>query len=212
LGTIKQPHFSKGGNALALKVRNLLLVAGLLLTASAAQAQTLFSDNFNSEPSVLNYVGFANWTVSGGTVDTFTPYAGFGVSVDMDGSTGNAGILTTNTTFNLTPGNYILSFALGKNGGTLETMTVSIGSAFSEVFQDSLSYPTPTTVTRPFSVGATVNAPLVFDHAGGNNQGYIIDNVSLVRVVAESAAPEPTSLALLLAGGIGIALRRRRSR
>lgn len=177
--------------------------ASLLAIAAAipspARAQVLLSDNFNSEPGALNYTGFANWNVSNGTVDTYSPYAGFGISVDMDGSSGNAGTLTSKTVFNLTPGDYTLNFALGKNGAAAETMTVSVGSAFSEVFANTGAIGTPQNIVRNFTVLSGTTGSIVFDHAGGDNEGFIIDNVSLVRNVVV-AAPEPTSLALLAAG------------
>ncbi len=189
-------------------------LVSLLLAASSlpATSQQLFFDDFNAEPSfALNYTSFANWNVVRPSVDVFSPYAGFGVSVDLDGSSGSAGLLVTKTTFNLTPGNYTLEWDLGKNGSGTETMTVSVGTAYSEVFSDGLTYSAPVHILRNFTVVSSTTGGIAFDHAGGDNAGYAIDNVRLGRVSAET--PEPGAFALLGAlsiAGVGFLKRRRK--
>lgn len=93
-----------------MRVAAVVAVMLVLTEAGTAQATVLLSDNFNSEnggAGTLNYAGFVNWTVSDGSVDLcgngfcdFLP--GNGLYVDMDGSTGNAGKLTSVATFTLT--------------------------------------------------------------------------------------------------------------
>ena len=90
-----------------------------------ANAGTIFSDDFESEGTFVilqnNYTSFGNWTVSNGTVDldpiaSNTPrrassgMATFGNFVDLDGSSSNAGRLTSQASLSLQPGSYILSF------------------------------------------------------------------------------------------------------
>lgn len=188
------------------------LFTGIALVAvPSAQAQTIFADNFNAEGNAFNYTGFANWNVNWGSVDVVGFYVGFGQSVDMDGSTGAAGLLVTKTILVLDPGTYTLSFALGKNGGAAESMTVRVGSAFSQTFADALTYPTPVNQVLNFNIVSGTTGTISFDHAGGDNGGFVIDNVSLVRN-AITAAPEPGSLGLLLPvlGAVGMLLRRRK--
>ena len=113
-----------------------LAVVGLLSVAQPAAATVIFSDDFNAENGgvgALNYTGFANWGVSGvgETVDLigngfFDFYPGNGLYVDLDGSTGNAGVLTTNSFFG--PGSYVLSFNLaGSTRGDTNTVIVRFG-------------------------------------------------------------------------------------
>lgn len=175
--------------------------------AAPANAATIFSDNFNGEnggTGVLNYTGFANWAVSNGTVDLigngfFDFYPGNGLYLDLDGSTSNAGDLTSSS-IALAPGNYTLTFAIGGNQrySAVDTLTVSLGSLYSESF--AYSWFTPlTTITRNIAVGSATNENLTFSHAGGDNVGMILDNVSLSDNV--SAVPEPATCAVL---GLGV--------
>ena len=192
--------------------RVLTAMAAVLATCTVAQAQIIFSDDFNSDnggSASLNYTGFANWDVTNGAVDLYPLYGGLDLSVDLDGSSGAAGTFRTKTAFALTPGTYTFSFALGKNGGSTETMAVSVGSLFNETFTDSLSYPAPVTVSRTINVLSATNAAIQFAHSGGDNQGYVIDNVSLVR---SSAAPEAGTLGLAALGlaPLALILRRRK--
>ncbi|MCL4284811.1 MAG: PEP-CTERM sorting domain-containing protein [Fimbriimonadaceae bacterium] len=193
-------------------MKNRLLIAvvgGTLAVPSLSMA--IFYDNFDTENggvSSLNYGSFANWDVSSGAVDLiangFAGLTGSGVFVDMDGSASSAGILTTKTAFALSGGTtYTLRFAISGNqrGGADDTMTVSLGSLYSEVFTRSAAAPWDT-VERNIFVASGTNAKLSFDHAGGDHLGILLDNVEL------TAVPEPTSLAAL--GLFATALVRRR--
>src|SRR5687768_14579929 len=90
-----------------------ILVPSLALTLlPAARAIVVFSDGFQTEPNatILNYNSFDNWTVSNGTVDLLAAgYFGLvtpTITVDLDGSTSNAGIMTS-TAQSLIAGNYV---------------------------------------------------------------------------------------------------------
>jgi hypothetical protein len=190
-------------------MRSLLAAALTVALAGSASATVIFSDNFNAQnggAGQLNFNAFSGWTVSNGSVDLigagtgFDFYPGNGLYVDLDGSTGNAGDLTANMPF--AAGTYQLSFSLGGNarGGANDQVTVSLGS-WSEVFNVPSNFPF-TTITRTFT---TTGGQLKFSHAGGDNIGAILDNVSV------STVPEPVSLLVfggLLVGGIA-AVRRR---
>jgi hypothetical protein len=181
----------------------------MAVSASAGATTTLFNDNFDTETLVLN-ASPSNWTVSSGTVDVigsgfFDFYPGNGHYLDLDGSTGNAGKITTNSLFSLTPGiTYLLDFDLGgSTRGETNSVVVSLGS-YSETF--TLASDTGLQhVTRAITVLGSMSSSLSFDHAGGDNLGLILDNVNV------SAVPEPSTYALLLAGLglIGFSVRRR---
>jgi hypothetical protein len=188
-------------------MRSLLAAVFTATLAGSAPAAVIFSDNFNAQNGgigQLNFSAFSGWTVSNGTVDLigngfFDFYPGNGLYVDLDGSTNNAGDLTTVTTF--AAGTYQLTFSLGGNarGGANDQVTVSLGG-WSEVFNVPSNFPFQT-ITRTFT---TTGGQLTFSHAGGDNIGAILDNVSV------STVPEPVSLVVfggLLVGGIAAARR-----
>ena len=114
-------------NMVRTAVAAALLAAAPGIASAALTIVTVFSDDFDAEnggAGVLNYGGFANWTVSNGTVDLIGNgfidlLPGHGLYVDMDGSTGDAGRITSRT-FDLVPGEYqiVLSIA-GKVLGQL---------------------------------------------------------------------------------------------
>jgi len=204
------------------KVRGALVVLAAVAACSVASrpahAQVIFSDNFNLGVTGLNFNAFPNWTVTNGTVDLigsgfFDFYPGNGQYVDLDGTSNNAATFSTSSSFSLGAGTYQLSFLLGKNGGGTESMTVGVGSAFTETISNSGPIPTFQTIVRNFSVGAGgVTVPIVFDHAGGDGAGFVIDNVTLTQL---TAVPEPGTMALMVGPAAlllgGMVVRRRRA-
>lgn len=194
-----------------------IALAASLFTINAAQAVPLFSDTFDSEAQGLNQA-LDNWTVSDGTVDVvgtgfFDFYPGNGNYLDLDGSTGNAGVITTNAAFNLLPGLYTLSFQLGGNGrnGGTDSVTVSLGSVFNEVFALAGNSGLQN-ITRSFSLASALgSASLSFNHAGGDNVGLLLDDVLLDFARPTTAVPEPSSMALLAVAGVLAARRGRRA-
>lgn len=188
-------------------------ILGLWVVAAPAVAGSVlvFEDNFDAEAggaSILNYNSFANWSVTLGTVDLLGPshglLAGTGSYVDLDGSTLDAGVMETTSTFLLAPGMYELSFSLAGNrrNSSTDSVDVSLGGLYGETFaipgtQALTSY------TRTINVGSATGATIKFDHAGGDNVGILLDNVRLVLV------PTPAAAALVPMVALGL-LRRRR--
>lgn len=187
-------------------VKPSLLMAGaifaILTPFKSAQASTvLLQDNFDSETLGLSSPSLTNWTISDGTVDVignpnfFDLRPGNGRYLDLDGSSRNAGKITSKTTFSFNPGDFItLQFDLaGSQRSDSNSVTVSLGSLFSETFTLSSSVPFGT-ITRTFNPTSATNAQLMFDHAGGDNLGLLLDNVNL------SVQPVPEPLTILGAG------------
>jgi hypothetical protein len=193
-----------------MSIRHLVL-AGLLAGASAAQAAVVFSDDFNADTQGLNYNAFVNgWAVSDGTVDLigtgfFDFYPGNGNYVDLDGSTGNAGVLSQS--LSLTGGTtYTATFLLGgSQRGSSNTVDVMFGTSSASYSLLSADPLAPQSIV--FTPGSSGTYTLSFANGGGDNIGAILDDV----VVSTSAIPEPQTYALMLGGLVAMfAVARRR--
>lgn len=191
-------------------LRTAIAAAALAVAAlPAAHAASIFGDTFDAENGtnpVLNYGSFAQWDVTDGTVDLigngyFDFYPGNGLFIDLDGSTGNAGTMTTKSALALGPGTYTLSFDLGNNGGGSNTMDVALGSVFAESFTRA-AMPAFEKVSRTFTVASGTSAYLSFAQFGADNQGLVIDNVDVSRVVPEPSTYALSALGLLAAGAL----------
>jgi hypothetical protein len=220
----RRPFMSVGGCGVAQTVRcvvrKAMLVLPLLLFLWApahGNVVVLLQDPFDTENGgvgKLNYANFVNWTVSDGTVDLigngyydFLP--GNGLYVDMDGSTSNAGKMTSKTVFTFTPGVvYHLQFDLAGNQRNDSAETVTVQVVLGNVFSESFSLPRTapfTTYVRTFTVSAPQSGTLTFEGAGGDNIGMLLDDVKLT-----AAIPVPGALGLGVLGlGLAAAVRRR---
>lgn len=187
----------------------------------AGKAVSIFSDGFESDAIRLNG-SLSNWTIVRQSIDVIgLPYQLFcreGLNcVDLDGSTGRAGrIESQNFTF-LSGVTYSLTFWLSENqrgfdfAGNPDVVTVSLGSLASRTIalQNSIGY-----VWQQYTltlVGDGSTGAIVFDHAGGDNVGILLDAVDLdeTRPLAADEVPEPATSALIGAGLVLVASWRR---
>jgi hypothetical protein len=206
-----------------MKLRKTMVVAALLLGSSLTHAATIFSDNFDTYvPDQLNWLppAASGWVVTDGTIDlhgaggSYDVLPGHGSYVDLDGSSLDSGLFSTN--LNLIGGEiYRLSFDLGgsQRGNRSETVEVNFGSTTSSYVinvTDSFS-----TYTLEFTPGSDGAYSLSYLNVGGDNRGAFLDNVSVSSgPVPASSVPEPATYAMLLSGlGImGLMARRGKTR
>lgn len=215
-----------------------LLFGGLLTGAQGAYAGVIFADDFDAEPgsgegtsglSGTNYTGFANWTIAGGTVDLIangdfasgpgiTCAGGSGKCVDLDGSQGSAGTMTS-IAIDLQIGTYRLTYELAgvddgfsqTNAGFPNTVDVTVqtsgGGPVAFTAQHELEKGDPFSLLGGvFSITAPTSVEIVFQNQGGDFFGAVLDNVALRSV------PAPASPLLLLAGAVGLWHARSRDR
>lgn len=198
-------------------MNQIIVAAALALACGSLGAQQLFFDDFNDETPGLNRTP-TGWTVMNGTVDIigsgpngtlFDARPGNGYYIDLDGSTSNAGLLSTGLSF--AAGTvYELSFDLSGSGGHTNTMIYGINfdSALAVDVLLPATLPSSQNFTRfslLFATPVATSGRVVFDHQGGDNNGLLLDDVRVAVI------PEPQAYALLLAGLglLGFSARRR---
>ena len=166
----------------------------LSCSSSTEPPEILLLDDFNGENHgryQLNYMGFAKWDVTSGTVDLVgtAPYDDFlpkiqGMYVDLDGTAKAAGTLRSKTTFDLKPGTHRLEFKMAgtpRPNQPPNTVIVSVGNLFQEKITLQ-SYAPLETYVRTFEVPSRMSAHLIFRHLGGDDYGNFIDDIRFERL------------------------------
>ncbi len=193
------------------------------ILSGQTDAEIIFSDNFNTEPVPTfehNYTGFANWTVTSGTVDILdydlahwpaSTSGGWstsdGLLVDMDGSTNSAGTLETKQSYTLETGIYELAFYASGNLRVPwdDTLQVEVGTVYSENHVLS-KLDSKALYSAVFTVTSAESAKISFQNLGGDNAGVFLDSVQL------TAIPEPTAISLSTIVAFGLFARYYRRR
>ncbi|MGG7567997.1 VPLPA-CTERM sorting domain-containing protein [Rhodovulum sp. DZ06] len=203
----------------------------LLAAGPAAASSMIFLETFDDE-AADGYVSnapstfFDQFTVTSGSVDII-PQGVFGLScdggaggcVDMDGSSGASGELTSDLIAIQAGFDHDVAFAYsGAQRGGADDLMFSIIDEFGGVlFTDTivgLSFSAPYALyTHSFSVPVDVSVSLVFETFGNDNQGPLLDSISVFRLDnPPSDVPLPAAAPLMALGlaGLGLAARRRK--
>jgi PEP-CTERM motif-containing protein len=190
---------------------------GSLLLWPAVSRGDILSENFNElSPTTLNAPSpVGAFSVTAGTVDllggavfgSLCAAPEGGNCVDMDGSNGHAGQLTS-APLTFAPGTYTLSFDLiGSQRGPTTSTTVTLGSLYNQTFVLASNDDTDGIVNFTFTVGSTTVAPLVFtSNDGASVIGALLDNVDITGSgTGTTPTPEPATLAMLAVGLLSLA-------
>lgn len=229
-----------------------LIVSCLIVGGVQAQATptVLLNETFLSETATYNPLGnpwgnlnfntFQNWNVTKGSVDfknvggispslwynnpaaPFSPSFSF---VDLDGTTRTSGQITSKNAFNLTPGNYRLSFDLAGNMGrdpnnhndgvTVRLPGLGISQHYEMGWNENFN-----TKNIDFTVTTPISTELSFanesDDASSlnDNMGPMLANINLTNLTGGIASvPEPATIVIGigLAGGLLLARRFRKA-
>jgi hypothetical protein len=203
------------------KLMTSTVLAAILAMAAHASAGVVFSDNFNSEnggAGDLNYYGFANWTVTNGSVDLigngyydFLP--GNGLYVDLDGSTNQAGTMVSKP-IALGAGSYLFQFDLaGSQRGPMEPVTAEVSSGNTDLVSQVYNLPSAqgfTLMTLPFVLASPQTVNLSFAEIGNSDMGQLLDNVSIDTTANGAPLPPAAWGGLMLMGGLFAARIRRK--
>ena len=190
------------------------VAVSLCLTGAAAQAATIFSDDFDDNVYGLDTTPIG-WVLNSGSVDIIGDgqydWYGPGNYIDMNGSTASPGSISTTVTGLVMGQTYTLSFDVGYNNrsDSNEQLSFSIGDLLGS-HGAPIGSTASTFLRLSFSFVAGSNTEtLTFADTGpvaNDNGGPVLDNVTVSQVPVPAAG-------LLLLGALGglAALRRRKA-
>ncbi len=197
------------------------IAALALLSFQSSFAISIFSDGFESDAIGLNATP-SKWGLTRQSVDVVDTtwilgcYSGSNC-LDLDGTTRLGGRIQSQN-FNFAAGiTYTLTFYLSENqrgfdiASDFDEVTVSLGSLGTQtiVLANTAAYTWKAYTIQVTGDGSS--GAIVFDHAGGDNVGILLDDVNLdaSALAADVDTPEPASIGLLLSGLALVAMRRR---
>jgi hypothetical protein len=198
----------------------MLFLGAFLFASSASAAIKTLVDGFEGEgvsDTELDYNSFTNWDVTEGTVD-LKKTGTYGITcntgsycVDLDGSTKDAGIFTSKEAFQART--YEVSFAYSGNqrgafingsDNSSDYFTVEFMNSTGVIFSQQVAYTEDWSVFSA-KIALSEVGKLSFSVTGGDNQGVVLDDVSVV-----SAVPVPAAAFLFAPALVGfMALRRK---
>jgi hypothetical protein len=189
------------------------IVALLGMSSTSMAVGVLLHDEFDSENSGstgLSYTSFTNWDVTDGTVDIvangYLGISGDGSFVDLDGSSFDAGVLSSKTEFSFDAGTpYRISFLLGgSQRGDTNTVQFSVASVSDTI---TLASGDPYQLfAYEWTPAVDTQSKIVFENINSDdNLGLFLDDVKLEVI------PEPASGLVLGVGLAALPGRRRRT-
>jgi hypothetical protein len=200
----------------------MLFLGAFLFASSASAAIKSLVDDFEGEGvsgTQLDYNSFTNWDVTDGTVD-LKQTGTYGITcnsgsycVDLDGSTRDAGVFTSKEEFQARA--YEVSFAYSGNqrgsfingsSNQSDTFLVEFSNAQGVVLSQEVAYTEGWSVFSAMIILDDV-AKLSFSVTGGDNQGVVLDDISVV-----SAVPVPAAAFLFAPALIGFMGLRRKAK
>jgi len=178
------------------KLIAVLIVTLILAGTSLAGPTVVFEDNFNDEPATGANLVPEDWVVAGGTVDiigegTGVEYfqAGHGLYIDLDGSTGQPGLLAIKDPILFQADcTYTLTFELAGSQRQADQLSETVGVGFVEVlgaftdlftrnWDDGFS-----TETIVFPGDGFLHRILFYNMYSSDNIGAILDNVKVTTI------------------------------
>ncbi|MBN2131075.1 MAG: hypothetical protein JW741_16350 [Sedimentisphaerales bacterium] len=198
-----------------------LIAILVLVGTSLAAPVVIFEDDFNDGPPGANAIP-GGWIVVGGTVDIipipgdplsdFFPGQGYGLYVDLDGSTDQAGMLATAAPILFQTGcTYTLTFDLAGSQLPVDQLIETVWVSFADIGPAPLAPPIPRYWSDGFSTetvvipGDGLSHQIVFYNLDSDDSvGALLDNVVLTEDCGNTC-PVPAPGAVVL-GSLGAAL------
>lgn len=203
------------------------VAAGLLGSVTPTGAAPLFADDFDGDSgaTTINFTGFANWDVVGGSVD-YIRSGDYGISclngaggcVDLDGSTMDVGRLVSKATLKIdrsTVYRFTITLSGNQRGGLPDSVRWGITNgtldyAYGSLGQIASDMPYRALSMQFTGIEGTFHLFVEDGNPAGDNVGPILDALSLSTLPTRTV-PEPGTLILFGLAVLGLGRARWRS-